>query len=449
MQIVADFHLHSKYSRAVSQNMTIRTMAQMAKQKGIDLITASDFTHPLWFREIKNELEEVESGIYQLKSKEFDTQFILSTEISCIYSQNGKGRRIHNLIFAPNLETVEKINKALFERGFNLSSDGRPIIGASSKDLLEMILEISDKCFLIPCHVWTPWFGIYGQMSGFESLSEAFGDMEKYIYGIETGLSSDPEMNWRIKELENRSILSFSDAHSPAKMGREATVFEVESLTYENVLTAIKQPTLNNDVETKNQTNKVIYTIEFYPEEGKYHYSGHRNCNISMTPEEQIAAHNICPVCHRSLTDGVMRRVDELSNFPDAIKTRENEKKLTWYLDPKGIHPPFVKIVPLLEIIAESYDMLPASQKVKGVYENLVTNVAPEFDLLLKTDVSEIKKIGESRVAEAIEKVRQGSIYIKPGYDGVFGVVKIWDEKKSEGGKNEDKNSTVQMGLEF
>ncbi|MBI2074953.1 MAG: hypothetical protein HYT83_03910 [Candidatus Levybacteria bacterium] len=265
MEYVADFHLHSKYSRAVSQDMIIPRMAQVAKQKGIDILTASDWTHGLWFKEIRNQLEEQSEGLYKIKyqisnikntnqnskiSADRETLFILSTEIASIYTQGGKLRRIHNLIFAPNFEIAEKINKELTRRGCNLMSDGRPIIGISSKNLLELILSIDERAILIPCHVWTPHFGVYGSASGFDSLEEAFGELSKYIYGIETGLSSDPQMNWQIKELENRSILSFSDAHSPAKMGREATVFQLEKPSYENIRKAIMRNSITSTTST-------------------------------------------------------------------------------------------------------------------------------------------------------------------------------------------------------
>ena len=329
VDIVTDLHLHSKYSRAVSPQMIPPVMAQYGKQKGIDVLATGDFTHPLWLREIKNYLEEAEEGLYKIKNPvagQEATRFLLSVEIASIYTQGGKGRRIHNLVFAPSFETVEKINQQLLKRGYNLSSDGRPIIGFSSKNLLELILEVDERSMLIPAHIWTPWFGIYGQMSGFNSLEEAFGDLAGNVYGIETGLSSDPEMNWQVKELDTRSILSFSDAHSPAKMGREATVFRLESLSYDNIRKAIMRPSK----QINAGENKVLYTIEFYPEEGKYHYSGHRNCGVTMTPEEQRQAGGICPVCHKTVTDGVMRRVQEIATEKDKAHHQPNQQGLVW-----------------------------------------------------------------------------------------------------------------------
>ncbi len=473
IDVVADLHLHSKYSRAVSPQMTLPVMVQVAQQKGIDLLATGDWTHPLWFREIRNQLEESDEGLYKLKypisneeigshplamtKEEKKVQFLLSVEISSIYSQGGKGRRIHNLVFVPSFETAEKVNKELLKRGFNVSSDGRPIIGLSSKNLLSLLLEIDERSLLIPAHIWTPWFGIYGQLSGFNSLEEAFEDMAPFVYGIETGLSSDPEMNWQMKELETRSILSFSDAHSPAKMGREATVFQLESLSYENIRQAIMRPSsqfmvhslqkkkpltpilhtggLGNQGET---LNRVLYTIEFYPEEGKYHYSGHRNCNISQTPEEQRATNGICPVCKRKVTDGVMRRVRELSHEDQRGLHKQNGHQVVWITDPKGIHPPFVKIVPLNEIIAEAIGSPVTSPKVKRIFDTLCEKGVSEFTVLLQMAKEDIEKIVLSvtspelakRIAEGVGKVRQEAIVIKPGYDGVYGVVKIWDEEE-------------------
>lgn len=451
MQIVSDLHLHSKYSRAVSPQMVPNVMASYGRQKGIDLLATGDFTHPLWFRELKNFLTEDTEGIFKIKNPsagQEKTRFLLSVEISCIYTQGGKGRRIHNLVLAPGFEVVEKINKEMIRRGYNLSSDGRPIIGLSSKNLLQMILEIDNRCMLIPCHIWTPWFGLYGVSSGFNSIKESFEELSPYIYGIETGLSSDPEMNWQIKELDKRSILSFSDAHSPAKMGREATVFDLESLTYENIRSAIMAPSVGK----KTKTNKVLYTIEFYPEEGKYHYSGHRNCNVSMTPDEQRETKGICPACHRHVTDGVMRRVQELSEQDPKAVLKENPMKLKWYTDPRGIHPPFVKLVPLNEIISEAIGSPVASPKVKVIFDELCNQLESEINVLLKSPIDQIEKFSNPKVSEGVEKVREGEIVIKPGYDGVYGVVKIWSEGDKEK-KGESpipaKGSSSQMGMGF
>lgn len=461
IDVIADLHLHSKFSRAVSPQMTPPVMASYAEQKGIELLATGDWTHPIWYREIRNYLTEAEEGLFKIKNptpQNEKTRFLLSVEIANIYSQGGKGRRIHNLVWVPSFESAEKVSKELTKRGFNLTSDGRPIIGLSSKNLLQMILEIDKRAMLIPCHIWTPWFGIYGQMSGFNSLKEAFEDLAPYVYGIETGLSSDPEMNWQIEELNTRSILSFSDAHSPAKMGREATVFRLESLSYDNIRKAVMRPSEKNQEERVKQygDNRVLYTIEFYPEEGKYHYSGHRNCNVSQTPEEQRATNGICPVCHRKVTDGVMRRVQELAQEDPRGFVKQNSSKLTWITDPKNVHPPFVKIVPLNEIIAEALGAPVASPKVKAVFDHLTKQEASEFDILLKTSLERIEKSALSvtsgefakKIAEGVEKVREEKIVIKPGYDGVYGVVKIWNEEE-ESSADAKETPKEQIGLEF
>ena len=312
MEYVADLHLHSKYSRAVSPDMILSNMAFWAFKKGLDLLSTGDWTHPLWIREIKQSLEEKEEGLFGLKSQNSKIRFLLSTEISSIYTQNGKVHRIHNLIFSPNVEVCEKINAELRKRGCNLNSDGRPIIGLSSEALCELVFSISDKAMIIPCHIWTPWFSLYGSNSGYDLINDCFGEFTSKIYGVETGLSSDPYMNWQIKELDNRSILSFSDAHSLPKMGREATVFTIKddksnlkSITYDDICLAIMQD--------KKAKLKIGYTIEFYPEEGKYHYNGHRNCNYVQTPKNSRIEGTICPVCKRQLTVGVMHRVEDLA----------------------------------------------------------------------------------------------------------------------------------------
>lgn len=329
MKYTTDLHLHSKYSRAVSQKMILPIMSEWGIKKGLDILATGDWTHPLWFRHIVDSLEEKKQGLFGLKSvansnNKNELLFILSTEISSIYSQGGKTRRVHNLILSESIETVEKINKEMRNRGFNLNSDGRPIIGLSSRNLLELVLSIDKTALLIPCHVWTPWFSLYGSMSGFDSIEECFADYSKYIFGIETGLSSDPEMNWRIKELEKRTILSSSDAHSMAKMGREATVFELEDLTFKNIRRAIIGPSLKPDAQTL--PDRISHTIEFYPEEGKYHYTGHRNCHISQDPNETKKNGTTCPVCKKNLTVGVMHRVEELASLENMEKSKIDDK---------------------------------------------------------------------------------------------------------------------------
>lgn len=460
MEIVSDLHLHSKYSRAVSRDMNLQTMALWAYKKGLNVITTGDWTHPMWMREIKQQLVEANSGLFTLKKDNKQStinneiMFILSVEISSIYSQGGKVRRIHNLVFAPNIKTAEKINAELVKRGANLSSDGRPIIGLSSEALYELVLSVDEDAIIIPCHAWTPWFSLYGSNSGFYSIDECFGKYAKQIYGVETGLSSDPFMNWQIKELDKRSILSFSDAHSPAKMGREATVFVTKEdvskfkVSFEDIVLAIKQ-------EPKSKL-KIGYTVEFYPEEGKYHFDGHRNCNHVQTPEETKKNGNICPVCKRPITVGVMYRVQQLAdkNF-DKELFKFNKNGIKWNLDPKKIHPPFVKLVPLNEIIAEALGSTVFSQKTKVMYENLVKAFDTELNVILKADVKEISMHSSGKIAEAIDKVRRGNINIAPGYDGVYGTVKIWNpsasipQAQNKSSEQQEKQDVSQIGIDF
>lgn len=451
--------------------MVLPEIANWAKIKGIDLLTTSDFTHPVWFREIKANLEEAGTGIYKLKSEthsassgqansndqilnfQKDPLFILTTEISCIFSQGGKGRRIHLIVMAPSISEAEKINLALGKRG-NLLSDGRPILGMSAHDLTALVLETSPEALVIPAHIWTPWFSLYGSESGFDSIDECFGNMAKYIYGVETGLSSDPLMNWRIGELDNRTILSNSDAHSGAKLGREVTVFEIPDtleLSYELVRQAIisensekseNQRTRRSDNLNIRQSNgqtfrpsessefsepRISHTLEFYPEEGKYHYTGHRNCNVCQSPEETKVKGETCPVCGKGLTVGVMHRVEKL-----ATRTLKTED-LTLKTDENGVkwigyekRPPYAMLVPLLEILAESLESTTFSQKTLIEYKKLTENLGGEFNILLQTKPEDIAKVSGEKVAEGIVKVRGGNIVVEPGYDGVFGVVKIW-----------------------
>lgn len=455
MEFVADLHLHSKYSRAVSQAMVLAEMAKWAVKKGINLLTASDFTHPLWLRSIKAELTESGEGIYKLKKGEQGVRFLLSTEIASIYKQGEKLRRIHNLVFAPNIETAEKINKELLARACNLSSDGRPIIGLSSKNLLDLLLNIDKKIILIPSHAWTPHFGIYGSASGFDSIKESFEDLSNYIYGIETGISSDPWMNWQIPELDTRAILSFSDAHSLPKMGREATVFSIDknldTLTYTDIGKAIVSQAKMEDRKWKLENSaRVAYTIEFYPEEGKYHYTGHRNCKVIKSPQQIKADGNMCPVCSRRLTEGVMYRVQQLAGNSEfrVYNSKFDENGVFWIKDPKNIHPPFVKLVPLNEIVAESMEATVLSEKVKIKFDEMCLSFGSEINILLKTPILEIEKKFGEKIAEGVTKVRRGDIVIDPGYDGEYGKVKIWSEEKPIINAS-DVNVEAQLGLKF
>lgn len=450
MELVLDLHIHSRFSRAVSQKMNPSNMFIWGKKKGINILGTGDFTHPIWFRELKNELVEENEGIYRIKNNNqrsnTDPRFILATELSCIYSESGKVYRIHNLVLAPSFEVVEKINKTLLSHGFNLSSDGRPILGLSSRNLAELLFSIDENIFIIPCHVWTPWFSLYGSRSGYDSIDECFKDYSKKIYAVETGLSSDPSMNWRIKELSNRSIVSFSDSHSLEKMGREATVLRKKDLklktTFQEVVSAFKQDPKGN--------LEIAHTIEFYPEEGKYHFTGHRNCGVSYSPEETKEKGEICPVCHKPLTVGVMHRIDELaSEKADNYKLEKDEFGLVWIKDPNKIRPPYISLVPLLEILKEALSSGISSINVLSTYDRLISNFGSELKVLTKTQISEIQKIAGERVAGGIKKVRERDISISPGFDGEFGHVSIWSavSKKGEDDNNKNGDEDVQLGL--
>lgn len=449
MQIIADLHLHSKYSRAVSQKMDLFEIARWADKKGIGLVATGDWTHPLWFREIKQNLKEVSPGLFNLKDKPADIKtevfFLLSTEISSIYNQGGQTRRVHNVVFLPSIEVCEKVNQALQNRGVNLLSDGRPILGISSKDLLEMLLRIDEKILFIPAHIWTPWFSLYGSKSGFDSIEECFEELSNKIYAVETGLSSDPIMNWQIKDLENRSVVSFSDAHSGPKLGRESTVFvsnnqqsTINNFSYQDIADAIKQ--------TPNSKLKIGYTIEFFPEEGKYHWSGHRLCNIRYSPSEVLKKGVTCPVCKKPLTVGVENRVIELSEKiydQSGLLFLENKVGLTFVYDKEKRRKPFVSLIPLLEVLTEINNGSPT--KALAEYEKLTAGFATEFDLLLKKSLEEIERHGGARLKQAVEIIRKRKVFVDPGYDGIFGKVKIFGDNNKLGEKKleEEKQPTL------
>ncbi len=431
MAYIADLHIHSRYSRACSQQLNIPNLVEWAKLKGIDVLGTSDFLHPLWFAELKNQLKEDGSGFLSY-SGDSSVKFVLAVEVSSIYSQNGRGRRVHNLVFLPDFVSAEAFQKVLLSRKANLGSDGRPIVGISSKDLLSMALQVSEKAIFIPSHAWTPWFGVFGSESGYDSLQECFEDLTPYIYGIETGLSSDPAMNWRIKELDERSILSFSDAHSLPNLGREATVFGGSTdFGYLGMLGDIKE-------------QKIAGTIEFYPEEGKYHYTGHRNCNVKYSPEDTKKKGTVCPECGRGLTVGVMERVEELADRQNQeLRINSHAGLITSEEFPNRAG--YKMLVPLRQIIAESFNTAPTTQKVLLEYKKLTNSLGSEIKILTKVDTEEIAKISGPKIAEGVGKVRIGDLVIDPGYDGVYGVVKIWDH--GEGASKEETAEAPQLGL--
>jgi len=409
MKIIADLHIHSKYSRAVSGDMTLENIASHARKKGIQVVATGDFTHPAWFGEIKNKLQPAEEGLFNLKPqisnlKSPDTRFMLTVEIACIYSKGGKVRRLHHVVFAPTIEAVEKINKKLAWIG-NLKSDGRPMLGLDSRKLLEIILEADSRCVLVPAHCWTPWFSIFGSMSGFDSIEECFDEMSPHIFAVETGLSSDPPMNWPLSSLDNVSLISNSDAHSLSKLGREANVFDC-GLSYAEIVSAIKE----------RNPERFLYTIEFFPEEGKYYYDGHRNCGIVFSPEQTKKHNGLCPKCGKKLTVGVLSRVDELADRKDEL-VPDRAKRV-----------PYKSLIPLVEVIAGAKGVGPQTKTVAVEYDKLISKFGSEFFVLLDAPIDEIEQIVDSKIAEGIKRMREGNVKIEPGYDGEFGKIKLFDE---------------------
>ena len=417
MKIIADFHIHSKYSRATSQEMDLEHLFIWAHKKGINLLGTGDFTHPAWFEELKEKLEEAEPGLFKLKSKYLPKgfsdsnffRFVLTGEISVVYSQGEKVRKIHHLVFVPNFEAAQKINTQLSWIG-SLEADGRPTLGMSSVELLKIVLDSHPDAFLVPAHAWTPWFGIFGSKSGFDCLEECFGDLSKEIFSIETGLSSDPPMNWRLSSLDRITLISNSDAHSPRKIGREANVFEIEKEKIS--LKEIKRILKEKDRE------KFLYTIEFFPQEGKYHYDGHRACQICLSPKETEKYNGICPKCGRPLTIGVMHRIESLADRKEG-EVPENAI-------------PFKSLVPLEEIIKEALSQNSISKVVEEEYEKLIQNFGGELQVLIEVPIEEIQKIAHPMVSEGIKRVREGKVFIFPGFDGEYGKVSIFGEKEEK-----------------
>jgi uncharacterized protein (TIGR00375 family) len=403
MKIFADLHLHSKYSRACSKDLTLENLIQGAKLKGLNLLITGDFTHPAWFKEISQKLEEADNGVYKLKNNQEEIYFLLGGEISSIFSRKGIVKRIHYIIILPRFDLVAKFNKKLSFYG-NLGSDGRPILGLDVIDVMKILFDIYDQAIFIPAHIWTPWFSLYGSMSGFNSIYDAFNDYVNYVSAVETGLSSDPNMNWRIPELDNISIVSFSDAHSahPHRLGREATLFELEDLSYQNLYQALKTP---------DEKNKILMTIEFFPEEGKYHYDGHRFCKIRFSPDESKQNNFICPVCGKKITIGVMSRVEELA------------KRSADFIDAK--RPVFKKTTPLTQILAQIYETQPTTKKVIEKYLEIIRNFGPELAILTDNYDKNKMQLQEPLVFKSLEKIRSQDLILEPGYDGEYGKVII------------------------
>lgn len=410
MKTIADLHIHSRFSMATSKEGTPENLDFWARKKGISLIGTGDFTHPVWREELKERLVSEGNGLYRLRdeyvkeeSRKFPgegTRFVVSGEISSIYKKNGKTRKVHNVILLPSLEAADAMAQRLEKIG-NIHSDGRPILGLDSHDLLEMMLDVCPEGILIPAHIWTPHFSVLGAKSGFDSVEECFEELAPYIYALETGLSSDPAMNWRISKLDRYQLVSNSDAHSPSKLGREANLLDIDC-SYEGLYRAI-------------QTGEGLEgTVEFFPEEGKYHFDGHRKCGVSLSPVEAERLGGICPVCGKKLTMGVDHRVEQLADRAEGFVKKDGKK--------------YESLVPLPEVISACMGYSTASKKVQGCFEQMIQTLGTEFDILRNVPSEDIKSCAGERIAEGIENVRTGNVKRIPGYDGEYGKIELFDE---------------------
>ncbi len=401
MRVIADLHIHGRYSRATSEQMSIPEIARFAKIKGLNLVGTGDFTHPQWLKEIKETLTpEQDTGLFKLTSKaDSPVRFMLTTEVCTIFDYKGESKKVHHVILSPNTEAIVQINEYLKRFG-DLASDGRPILNMTASQLVEEVMAISNENMIFPAHAWTPWFSIFGAFSGFDAVEDCYQDMTKHIHALETGLSSDPAMNWRLSKLDKFTLVSNSDCHSfwPWRIGREANVFELEKFTYQQVIDAIKS---NNSAHFK-------FTIETDPAYGKYHWTGHRNCKVSLSTQEARKFNNICPVCRRKLTKGVEQRVEELADRPEGFK-REDV-------------PGFLRLLPLSEIIAAVLGTdSPSTQAVWKNYNMLIEKFGDEYTVLIDTPMEALATVVDAAIAQAIVKVRNGTAKVTPGYDGVYG----------------------------
>lgn len=410
MKMIADLHIHSRFSMATSKEGTPENLDFWARKKGISLIGTGDFTHPVWREELKERLVSEGNGLYRLRDEYVKeeswkfpgegTRFVVSGEISSIYKKNGKTRKVHNVILLPGLEAADAMAQRLEKIG-NIHSDGRPILGLDSHDLLEMMLDVCPEGILIPAHIWTPHFSVLGAKSGFDSVEECFEELAPYIHALETGLSSDPAMNWRISKLDRYQLVSNSDAHSPSKLGREANLLDIDC-SYEGLYRAI-------------QTGEGLEgTVEFFPEEGKYHFDGHRKCGVSLSPVEAERLGGICPVCGKKLTMGVDHRVEQLADRAEGFVKKDGKK--------------YESLVPLPEVISTCMGYSAASKKVQGCFEQMIQTLGTEFDILRNVPSEDIKSCAGERIAEGIENVRTGNVKRIPGYDGEYGKIELFDE---------------------
>jgi DNA helicase II / ATP-dependent DNA helicase PcrA len=425
MRLIADLHIHSHFSRATSPNLTFEYLTRWAQLKGIHVVGTGDVAHPGWLAEMREKLVPAEDGLYRLKDElaaavqaqvppacHSPVRFILGGEISNIYKRGGQTRKVHNVVFAPSFDAVERL-QARLERIGNIRSDGRPILGLDSRDLLEIVLDTDPACHLIPAHIWTPWFSLLGSKSGFDSVAECFADLTPHIFALETGLSSDPPMNWRVSGLDRYTLVSNSDAHSPEKLGRETTLFDCE-LAYGALFEALKyagrlpSPAHGRGVGGEGY----LGTVEFFPEEGKYHFDGHRACNIVWDPPTTRAHNEICPVCGKQVTVGVMHRVEALADRPEGYR-------------PAGSRP-FHSLIPLPEVLGEVYGVGASSKQVQAEYFKLLVALGAELSILREKPLGDITKVGGGRLAEGIGRMRRGEVVAQPGYDGEYGVIRVF-----------------------
>jgi uncharacterized protein (TIGR00375 family) len=426
MKVTADLHIHSRFSRAASKSITLSSLDYWARAKGIDLAGTGDCTHPVWLEELRGQLDEAEEGFFTLKKSiraafgagmgsNTVPRFVLTGEISTIYKKDGRTRKVHHLAVLPGFRAAAAFRAKLGRAG-NLQSDGRPALGLDSRELLSMLLEADERSLLVPAHIWTPWFSVLGAKSGFDSVDECYGDLAAFIPAVETGLSSNPPMNWAVPSLDRFSIISNSDAHSPEKLGREATVFQME-LSFASLAAAMR------GAPAGGGSAGILCTLEFFPQEGKYHYDGHRKCGVCLSPQE--AGGGLCPVCGKPLTMGVLRRVTELAGRPV-------DERAVCPRDSKGTNRrPYISLVPLRELAAELLGTGPASGKAGAAYTRLVEQAGGELPLLADAPVSAIEKmdapgIPGEKLAEAVSRMRSGQVFIEPGYDGVYGVVRVF-----------------------
>ena len=411
---IADLHIHSRYSRATSKECTPEHLDLWARKKGIHIVGTGDFTHPAWREELAEKLVPAEDGLYVLKDEyrikdgsvrgEMIPRFVITGEISSIYKKNGKVRKVHSVIILPGLEDAERISNKLEQIG-NIHSDGRPILGLDCHDLLEITLELCPSSVYVPAHIWTPHFSMFGAFSGFDTVEACFGDLTPHIHAVETGLSSDPPMNWRVSALDRFQLVSNSDAHSPAKLGREANLLDIP-MSYEGLVQAL-------------QAGEGLYgTIEFFPEEGKYHMDGHRKCNLCLSPSDTMKYNGICPVCGRKITIGVSHRVEELADRPEGY-VREGAKA-------------FESLVPLPEVIAASMGCSAASKKAGKEYAHMLSGLGSEFEILRTFPIEDIRRVSGTRIAEGIQRLRDGKVERIPGFDGEYGVIRLFSADELE-----------------